>query len=1192
MGEVWKAIDQELSLPVALKVLPPILSGNSRAMDALKREAALSLKLTHPHICRIYNFHTDGRLGFLVMELIDGATLEQILDSRPNRRMGLEEVLPLFRAIAAALDHAHRQQPQILHRDIKPANIMVNAAGEPKLMDFGIACEIKDNLTRLTNQEAVGTLSYMPPEQFLGKKLVPATDQYALAATLYECLAGHPPFHRGHIGHQLLNMPPESLIEMGLELSDKAVLRALAKEPGERFATVGDFVRELAEAFCLSESHRKKQEEEARRKAVEKREKTRLEEEIRREQEEWQLQLRKKREAADARKREEDEQKKREEEARQKQQNTLDYFKRAELSRLKGDYDQAVVDYAEAIQLDPEYAWAYCERGRSYWQKGNYDQAIADHTDAIRLDPEIWQAHYFRGMVYLSKSDFGNAIADLTEAQRLNPNHAPSFLRRGLAFGAKGNCVQAIADYAEAFRLVPNDPSAIAVLTEVLRLEPGRQDIKEQLEKTRLEEETRREQEEWQLQKQEAAQAGETLINSLGMRFAWIPPGTFLMGSSEWLYEIYDQGQHRVTLTQGFYMGVYTVTQEQWLAIMGSNPSHFKGKNNLPAESISWDDCQEFIKKLREKDKQPYRVPTEAEWEYACRAGTTTWFYFGETISTDQANYNGDSVDRAKTTPVGSFPANGWGLHDMHGNVYEWCQDWYGHYPIDEDKDEKEIDAVDPRGPNTGDSRVVRGGNWQFGLFGCRSASRDAFKSGSRVSTIGFRLCFGLEGLDQRKEIEERQRQEQEAEWAIRKAAEQGHSEAQFNLGVMYANGRGVSKSGYQAVEWYRKAAEQGLSEAQFNLGVMYAIGRGVPKDDLQAASWHRKAAENGHAQAIACYRMVAENGDCDAQLNIGLMYKNGRGVAKDDAQAVEWFRKAAEQGHSEAQFNLGVMYANGLGVAKDDVQAVAWYCKAAQQENSGAQTSLGLMYDSGRGVARNYVQAVAWYRKAAEQGNSEAQFDLGVMYMNGRGVPKDDVQALAWYRKAAEQGHSGAQNNLGVMCENGRGVPKDDVQAVAWYRKAAEQGQSIPQNNLGIKYAYGQGVAQDYAQAVAWYRKAAEQGYSQAQFNLGAMYDNGQGVAKDDAQAVAWYRKAAEQGHSDAQYYLGLRYEKGHGVPQDDVQAVAWFRKAAEQGHSQARSNLGVRYANARAVAWYRKAEEEGLDDEDLYDEFLDEED
>src|SRR4029077_17171790 len=156
----------------------------------------------------------------------------------------------------------------------------------------------------------------------------------------------------------------------------------------------------------------------------------------------------------------------------------------------------------------------------------------------------------------------------------------------------------------------------------------------------------------------------------------------------------------------------YTVTQEQWQTLMGNNPSLFKGEKNLPVETVSWNDCQKFVKKLREKDKKAYRLPSEAEWEYACRAGTTTAFHFGETISTDQANYNGNftygngkkGTFRDKTTPVGNFPANAWGLHDMHGNVLEWCQDWHDDYP--------EKDVVDPKGSDEGNQRMLRGGTW------------------------------------------------------------------------------------------------------------------------------------------------------------------------------------------------------------------------------------------------------------------------------------------------------------------------------------------------------------------------------------------------------------------------------------------------------------------------------------------------
>ncbi len=243
------------------------------------------------------------------------------------------------------------------------------------------------------------------------------------------------------------------------------------------------------------------------------------------------------------------------------------------------------------------------------------------------------------------------------------------------------------------------------------------------------------------------------VTNRIDMKFVWIPPGNFLMGSPKVEKERNDdETQHKVTLTKGFYMGVHLVTQEQWQVVMGKNPSRFKGEKNLPVDNVSWNDCQEFIKKLRDKDKKPYRLPSEAEWEYACRAGTTTPFYFGETISTDQANYDGNSVygngkkgiRRGKTTPVGGFPANAWGLHDMHGNLWQWCQDWYEKYPQE--------DVVDPKGPAAGNLALIavtqRGGSWGHAPHFCRSANR--IGDGNNVpgfsnAGCGFRICFFVE---------------------------------------------------------------------------------------------------------------------------------------------------------------------------------------------------------------------------------------------------------------------------------------------------------------------------------------------------------------------------------------------------------------------------------------------------------------
>ncbi len=158
---------------------------------------------------------------------------------------------------------------------------------------------------------------------------------------------------------------------------------------------------------------------------------------------------------------------------------------------------------------------------------------------------------------------------------------------------------------------------------------------------------------------------GDLYTNSLGMKFAWIPPGTFLMGSPPSEAERYDdETQHKVTLTRGFWIGVHPVTQAHWQAVMAVNPSHFKG-DYLPVERISWDEAAAFCDALSLNDGKKYRLPTEAEWEYACRAGTTAPFHFGATISTDQANYDGNhtygdgkkGMSRKKTSSVGSFPA-------------------------------------------------------------------------------------------------------------------------------------------------------------------------------------------------------------------------------------------------------------------------------------------------------------------------------------------------------------------------------------------------------------------------------------------------------------------------------------------------------------------------------------------------------
>ena len=267
---------------------------------------------------------------------------------------------------------------------------------------------------------------------------------------------------------------------------------------------------------------------------------------------------------------------------------------------------------------------------------------------------------------------------------------------------------------------------------------------------------------------------------------------------------------------------------------------------------------------------------------------------------------------------------------------------------------------------------------------------------------------------------------------ALRKKAEAGDVDAQFNLGVLYANGQGVERNYSEALKWYRQAAEQNNAAAQNNLGAMYEDGQGVGRDYAAAFKWYRQAAE----QKLAA-----------AQVNLGLMYANGQGVKQDYAEADRWWRAAAAQNNAIAAKNLGLMYYRGDGVAKDHVEAARWYRQAAEQNNAAAQTNLGVMYYQGEGVERDFGQAFKWFRLAADQNVADAQVKLGIMYANGQGVQKDQAEAVKWYRKAAEQNEPTAQNNLGVLYANGQGVEKDYIQAYVYLNLASKTNPEAARN-------------------------------------------------------------------------------------------------------------------------------------------------
>ncbi len=244
------------------------------------------------------------------------------------------------------------------------------------------------------------------------------------------------------------------------------------------------------------------------------------------------------------------------------------------------------------------------------------------------------------------------------------------------------------------------------------------------------------------------------VVNAIGMKLAFLPTGTFSMGSPETESgRDAEEVSHDVEITRPFYMGIHPVTQVQYQQVMGNNPANFSAGNgggpDHPVEQVSWLDAQLFCEKLAamQEEKQlgrVYRLPTEAEWEYACRAGTKSPFHFGPMLSSQQANFDGalpygsasPGPNRERTTKVGSFPANAFGLYDMHGNVLEWCTDWYAEAAY------KENSPKDPLGPSHGELHVMRGGCWNYAGHQCRSAFRDRGTPDYRNDTIGFRVVL------------------------------------------------------------------------------------------------------------------------------------------------------------------------------------------------------------------------------------------------------------------------------------------------------------------------------------------------------------------------------------------------------------------------------------------------------------------
>jgi formylglycine-generating enzyme required for sulfatase activity len=383
----------------------------------------------------------------------------------------------------------------------------------------------------------------------------------------------------------------------------------------------------------------------------------------------------------------------------------------------------------------------------------------------------------------------------------------------------------------------------------------------------------------------------------------WLRGGRFRMGQDDSRWD-WEKPAHPVEVS-AFSIGQYPLTFDEYdrfcEATKRKKPGDRGwGRGRRPVINISWGDAQAYCDWLNGQQKTgTYRLLTEAEWEFACRAGSDMrWSCGNDEKQLGEYAWYGENA-QGKTHPVGEKKPNAWQLHDMHGNIWEWCADWFDAnsykeraVPTSRDVESSSYsrsDAAaayiyDPTGPETGSVRVVRGGSWLYVADDCRSAYRNWLEPSLRSSDLGFRLSrtgpwpsysFTLGRDDERAAEQRDETLELAVDW-YRKGAEAGDGRAMANLGACYEQGQGVERDLKQAVDWYRKGAEAGDGRAMANLGACYEQGQGVERDLEQAVDWYRKGAEAGDGRAMA---------------NLGACYEQGQGIERDLEQAVDWYR-------------------------------------------------------------------------------------------------------------------------------------------------------------------------------------------------------------------------------------------------------------------------------------------------------------
>jgi eukaryotic-like serine/threonine-protein kinase len=715
-GITYLAYDRVKKQQIAIKTLN---SNQQREKDfAIRQKKFESEGFTlrgfrHPHIVRVYEkIEINGLLGF-TMEYIPGQDLAKYVSVKG--RLGEEESLRYIDQISLALDYVH--QDTFLHRDVNPRNIMLRQdRPEAVLIDFGLAREFAE-LEPIYLSNTDGSELYKPVEQYEKRGVFgPPTDIYALAVTLYHLLNGAPlgsgknwiaftsiSRKRNHEIGQGVKCDRElwaELINVGVSARTLSAIQAgMAIEPEDRPKNMTEF-RELLGLLPAATSL--------------------------------------------------------------PEIPTLSFPEL--LQPIQNLPEQPVVVMPIAKNLPPGLTASIPTKSKTTKDAQNplkpsiqpvvttseKESTLLGLTASILPPAKPTGDTKKKEEPVRSTRVHGDRSAPQQPAPRPNQrpsNQTSSVSRRlilqgllgtgGLAgFGFVGLLLKNLFDSQPKSQLgstsIPSTQGNAAVTLETIQFTTVKLDNQGKV---------------IARPKGTAQIYKEDLGNGISLTMLEIPAGSFMMGSpaSEEKSQGDEKPQHRVNL-KAFYLGQTEVTQAQYQAIMGTNPSHFKGAE-LPVEQVSWLNAKEFCEKLSQKTGKTYSLPSESQWEYACRAGTTTPFTFGETITTDVANYDGSNsygkaskgIYRRKTTAVNTFPPNAFGLFDMHGNVWEWCLDtWHNNYAG------APIDGSAWKSQNENDNHVVRGGSWNYSPRSCRSAYRNPFYPDGHDNDDGFRVCVGV----------------------------------------------------------------------------------------------------------------------------------------------------------------------------------------------------------------------------------------------------------------------------------------------------------------------------------------------------------------------------------------------------------------------------------------------------------------